>query len=405
MNRKVSKVWMAVLLASALSASAQLRSVIYTFDAEADQAANQIQHMVWPQTAGVELNELNFLTNRVMDLSVTNLFCTWQIVSSTNVQQTWCVSTGVIVNATSGWVRFTLTPEESNLQTGSYIGFTTAYQASNGTNYAVAPLARQSIRVLFYPDSRFQSTRGPMTYQINAGDVSNLTDAVSDIVDDRVAIELADWGVDYLRTDQILALYIPRPTNSVAGLALLSDGAGNYYLGAPIATNSSMDIGTNTITDATNGVPLWNGEAWPGAEGLQGPPGTNGLDGATGPQGPAGPQGSPGTNGVDGATGPQGPPGTNGLDGATGPQGPPGTNGLNGATGPQGPPGTNGLNGATGPQGPPGTNGLDGAQGPPGTNGINGVNGTNGVGQVGTIGTNRWYYWPGGDGTNYGIAF
>ena len=173
-------------------------------------------------------------------------------------------------------------------------------------------------------------------------------------------------------------------------------GSGGGGIGSYTNTEIAGVSHTNSVRigDGSNLTWRLRGGVWcPDVEaiaGIQGPPGTNGVDGAVGPQGP------PGTNGVDGAVGPQGPqgpPGTNGVDGAQGPQGPAGTNGVDGATGPQGPqgpqgvPGTNGTDGAVGPQGLPGTNGVDGAQGPQGPQGIQGPPGTNGAdGAVGPQG-------------------
>ncbi len=271
-----------------------------------------------------------------VDLGSTNLVITWDVVSATNLQEAWIAETGLVISATSGIFRLSLTPTEANLQTGYYFGFVRASDLS-GTNIVRGKLlVKQTIQVLFSSDSRYYTMRGPMTYQIQSGDVSNLTEAVTEIAENVVAVELADFGDDYYTKTQSDSRYMSATQTisaSVTNASLVNGIAGGaQILGA--------DTNVTVTTDGTNI--------------------TIGVSGAVGPEGPQGPAGASGTNGWNGING------TNGANGATGPQGPAGTNGVNGTNGTNGwngVNGTNGANGATGPQGPAGTNGVDASSG------------------------------------------
>lgn len=118
-----------------------------------------------------------------VDLSATNLLIRYDVVAATNLTETWIASTGLVVSGTSGLFRLSLDPEESNIQTGYYYGLVHACTVS-GTNLVDNKLlVKQTIQVLWSTDNRYYAFRGPLTYQLDAWDFSNLTATITSIVE------------------------------------------------------------------------------------------------------------------------------------------------------------------------------------------------------------------------------
>ena len=145
-----------------------------------------------------------------IDLSAGNLVVVYDITAVTNSATTFLSVTGLIVNATGGAFRVEVGPWESNLEPGNYDGWTRILQVVTGTVVNIAVVQRQAIQVLDCTDSRYSTYQAPLTYQINAGDVSNLIERVTEISETTVAVELSDVLDDYLTTTQCTNLFLMR---------------------------------------------------------------------------------------------------------------------------------------------------------------------------------------------------
>jgi hypothetical protein len=159
---------------------AELRSilsVVFLFTALNVQAARRELSQVWRMEAGqqqkmpvkffqAESVRLNFSStqgNQPVDLSGTNTVVVWEINGWNDYTNTYAVSTGT-VGSVSNQVIFELTPEQSNLPAGTYLGFVRALQKQGDTLTHVAVLAYQTIAVEWAPDSRFYNIVTPLTY-------------------------------------------------------------------------------------------------------------------------------------------------------------------------------------------------------------------------------------------------
>lgn len=101
-----------------------------------------------------------------VDLSNTNIVILWDVVNATNVTETWISTTGLVVNGTSGHIRISLTPAESNISNIWYFGFVRAVEL-DGTNIINMGVAvHQTIEVRYSPDARYTTYHGPLTYSI-----------------------------------------------------------------------------------------------------------------------------------------------------------------------------------------------------------------------------------------------
>jgi len=175
---------------------AELRSilsVVFLFTALNVQAARRELSQVWRMEAGqqqqmpvkffqAESVRLNFSStqgNQPVDLSGTNTVVVWEINGWNDYTNTYAVSTGT-VGSVSNQVIFELTPEQSNLPAGTYLGFVRALQQQGETLSQVAVLAWQTIAVEWAPDSRLYSLVGPLTFP-PAYDAATL-DAISNAV-------------------------------------------------------------------------------------------------------------------------------------------------------------------------------------------------------------------------------
>ena len=110
-----------------------------------------------------------------LDLSTTNLVILWDVVAYTNIAETWIAATGIVTSGTSGQLRVSLTPEESNLATGYYYGFVKAVLV-DGENTVTSRLVTipQVIEVRYSTDERYTAFRGPLSYQIPTIDTNAL---------------------------------------------------------------------------------------------------------------------------------------------------------------------------------------------------------------------------------------
>ena len=84
-----------------------------------------------------------------LDLSDTNIVIRWVVVPELAPGSTALSATGIVVTATNGHVRLSLTAAQTSISNQSYVGYVGAV-ISDGTNViSRKTLIRQSIQVLF----------------------------------------------------------------------------------------------------------------------------------------------------------------------------------------------------------------------------------------------------------------
>ncbi len=189
-----------------------------------------------------------------LDLSATNLVIYWDVMAATNYESAWIASTGVIVNGTSGHIRISATPEESNLQTQYYFGFVRAVQIVGTNEIQRGVLVPQSIQVKFSADSRYYSTHGPLSYSIAAIDVlSNYVDTLLSDTNNAKKTETNTFTASqYFQGDLHLAIDSDIiKTNLTHGLVVGSGSAsGGVLIGSGSAGGEGTAVGVETHADS-----------------------------------------------------------------------------------------------------------------------------------------------------------
>ena len=144
------------------------------------------QSLSWPQASTLFLREQirTNLADLVLNLSNTNVLTVWEVAAWTNAATVYFAATGTVESASSNQVSFRVSPQDSNLATGRYLGFVRS-MALSGTNLVDnGVLAHQEVIVTWSPDSRHYAIKGPLSYSV-AGDGTNDTvsfDEVEEIV-------------------------------------------------------------------------------------------------------------------------------------------------------------------------------------------------------------------------------
>jgi hypothetical protein len=210
--RAVASVGMLSLLSvtACLADAPVLRSTSVAWDAGREGARHVFG---WRQGETVEL-EYALHTNQVpLDLSATNLAIVWDVVSATNLYQTWIAKTVDVVDPSGGVVRMGLDHEESILEPGQYYGFVRLLTL-DGTNVSGRSVAVvQSLTVRYAPDERYTEYRGPLTY--DPGELFGfITEELDPTFMDSVAAEITSnrldqWDAAFVWGDHATAGYAP----------------------------------------------------------------------------------------------------------------------------------------------------------------------------------------------------
>ncbi len=190
-------------------------------------------------------------------LTNAGIWVRWEVYTTPGASNAYIHTTGVVVSAAGGLVRFELTPELAGLPAGSYYSFVRAFQTVDGVDMPIANgvLAYNRLEVIWAPSPYQYAYMGP--YPV---------------------LQIGQTG--------------PQGPTGATGPQ-----------GPTGATGPQGPIGLT------------------GPQGPIGLTGPQGPTGETGPQGPQGPIGLTGPQGPTGATGPQGPTGATGPQGPMGPTG------------------------------------------------------------------------------------
>ncbi len=151
-----------LVLVLAVGAHADNWVPVYTSRWDVADSFRISQRVEWFQASTVR-REYQFHVRGAPYAFPSNALVTWDVVAEKDNEAVYVVQHGTL-GTQPGTVRFELSPDESNLPEGYYLGFINVWEEENGEVRQVDRLARQRIEVKFSTDSRAHDMVGPLTW-------------------------------------------------------------------------------------------------------------------------------------------------------------------------------------------------------------------------------------------------
>jgi hypothetical protein len=209
------------------------------------------QNVWFLMAESVEFNLTCTLGTDPYPLTNDNLIVVWEISQGDNYTNLYAAGTGSVTSATGGVVRLNLTPEQSNLEPGTYNGYVIA-ATMDGTNITSrVVLARQNLIVGWSPYGLELTQVSTLSPYYTRGEINVMTntlwEAIAASVDTNAAHSVTMNGVEYPSVDGVIDLgtISGSPTNVQVSLP------GGVTIYGPSETSITVDFPGTSFLDGT----------------------------------------------------------------------------------------------------------------------------------------------------------
>jgi hypothetical protein len=150
----------AALDVAVIELESDVDQIRYARTAEEFERVTPIRMYQW-ESVRLDVTALHDVTH--VALTNAGISVRWEAYSTPGATNAYIHKTGAVVSATSGLVRFELTPEEAGLPAGPYYSFVRAFQSVDGVDVPIknGVLAYNRLEVLWAPDANSYTYNGP----------------------------------------------------------------------------------------------------------------------------------------------------------------------------------------------------------------------------------------------------